>query len=452
MTTLSYMRMGSATDVTSLCNGCVSLTSISPLLDWSKVTKAVFTFINCPITSFPPLDLSSLINANDCWRNCTLITYFPAIDFPALTSASQSWRGCTSMVTFGACTFPVLTNANNAWQGNVLMTTFLPTDFPAITSFGNTWAGDTSLVDIDINLPTGHNVSLSTALTGCVALAHDPFNDVQAVSSFNSTFSGDVLFKLNVGYWWPKTATNMTNMFSGVDLNDPASPVNLTTNSTVFGSWTLTAATVTSNPIAGPTGELTADLLKPSVTSTADHSASQNITVVSGSDYRAYCCFKLDGYSFGRLIVSGAFDAEVFVDLSDGSIISSVGTVSVTALNNGWYKLEVQGTAATTTLNIKCQAFATGVIAAYAGNATLGIYLWGGRAFLTVDGNVSNYDALLTGWTGWTAGAPDPLKTLQSNVTFSAGNSKYDLLGDAAAARYYLITVKGWIITDGGPY
>jgi hypothetical protein len=53
--------------------------------------------------------------------------------------------------------------------------------------------------------------------------------------------------------------------------------------------------------------------------------------------------------------------------------------------------------------------------------------------------STQNYDALLNGWS--------QLK-LQSDITFSGGNSKYS--SDAAAARQKLIDDFGWTISDGG--
>jgi surface protein len=53
-----------------------------------------------------------------------------------------------------------------------------------------------------------------------------------------------------------------------------------------------------------------------------------------------------------------------------------------------------------------------------------------------------NYDALLIGW--------NSLPSLQSNVSFSAGNTKYTAGGAAEAARTNLATTYSWTITDGG--
>lgn len=71
--------------------------------------------------------------------------------------------------------------------------------------------------------------------------------------------------------------------------------------------------------------------------------------------------------------------------------------------------------------------------------------------------NQTNYSALLKGWTGWTGGAGgSSSKSLQNNVVFSAGTSKYSLAdANAVAARAYLVLPvgsggRGWTITDGG--
>jgi hypothetical protein len=75
------------------------------------------------------------------------------------------------------------------------------------------------------------------------------------------------------------------------------------------------------------------------------------------------------------------------------------------------------------------------------------------RMFGYVDLNsvgTANYDGLLTGWTGWNAGAPGAKGlALQPNVFLDAGVSHYSS-PEAAAARAWLISTKGWTIVDGG--
>lgn len=62
--------------------------------------------------------------------------------------------------------------------------------------------------------------------------------------------------------------------------------------------------------------------------------------------------------------------------------------------------------------------------------------------------SVTNYNNILTGWTGWDG--TGATKTLQSNVVFGAAGLNYSAGSLAAAARAYLITGKTWTITDAG--
>jgi surface protein len=64
------------------------------------------------------------------------------------------------------------------------------------------------------------------------------------------------------------------------------------------------------------------------------------------------------------------------------------------------------------------------------------------RMFNRLTLSTPNYDALLIGW--------NSLPSLQSNVSFSAGNSKYTAGGAAEAARTSLINTYNWTITDNG--
>jgi len=58
--------------------------------------------------------------------------------------------------------------------------------------------------------------------------------------------------------------------------------------------------------------------------------------------------------------------------------------------------------------------------------------------FTGVTLSTANYDSMLDSWSK---------QAVQSNVTFSGGNSKYCDLGEAGKA---ILVGKGWTITDGG--
>ena len=59
--------------------------------------------------------------------------------------------------------------------------------------------------------------------------------------------------------------------------------------------------------------------------------------------------------------------------------------------------------------------------------------------------NKTNYNIILTGWTGWNG--TGATKSVQSNVNFGANGRQYSTGTTAQAARLYLITGKTWTIT-----
>ena len=87
---------------------------------------------------------------------------------------------------------------------------------------------------------------------------------------------------------------------------------------------------------------------------------------------------------------------------------------------------------------LNCTSFDQDVSAWDVSNVTGMINMFGGVTLST-----PNYDALLIGW--------NSLPSLQSNVNFNAGGSKYTAGGAAEAARTNLATTYNWTITDGGP-
>jgi hypothetical protein len=66
-------------------------------------------------------------------------------------------------------------------------------------------------------------------------------------------------------------------------------------------------------------------------------------------------------------------------------------------------------------------------------------FLGGGTTLTT-----GNYNSLLQGWASLGV-------SLQSGVTFDAQTTNYSIAPSAGAtARNYLVTTKGWVITDAG--
>ena len=157
-------------------------------------------------------------------------------------------------------------------------------------------------------------------------------------------------------------------------------------------SWTVNEATTTADAATAPDGTQTADTLIPSTNSVATHRTRQAAQATTAGATVTFSVFlKAAGYSFvvvrsGNAGETAAFQVEA--NLAAGTIgtASAYGTggtvvgASITALANGWYRVELTG-AVTTVTNYQCSLYAYNATGAptFAGNGTSGVYLWGAQ-------------------------------------------------------------------------
>jgi len=276
---------------------------------------------------------------------------------------------------------------------------------------------------------SGWDVSNNTTMN--YMFASCPFNqdisswNIEKVTNFQNAFGNATAFRQNVGAWWMRSASDgYANMFANQDMNVGGSPTNLiTTGAQDFpnAAWTKTNLTSTANTTTAPNGTTTADSLKPSVTNSGDHSVKQTRTVVNGTAYTVRVALKAKELTWGQLICSNAITARVYVNLSTGAIESSVGSVSVTDIGDGWYVLEVTGTASTTNLDMQIKAWNNASGTSFAGNASDAIYAW--QASMFDGGSTDNYSNFLKGITGWTSSGAS--RTGVTAATVAAGGSGY---------------------------
>jgi hypothetical protein len=105
--------------------------------------------------------------------------------------------------------------------------------------------------------------------------------------------------------------------------------------------------------------------------------------------------------------------------------------VSVTDIGNGWYVLEITGTASTTSLTMQIKAWNNASGTSFAGNASDAILAW--QASMFDGGSLDNYSGFLRGIAGW-AGSGDGAAN-RTGVTAAAvavGGSGYTV-GDVLA-------------------
>lgn len=319
---------------------------------------------------------------------------------------------------------------------------------------GNVIAMDTMFANSIFNQPLSDwNVSKVETLAK-MFLSNAAFNqdisawNVESCYEFWSMFGNATSFKYSLGAWWPRTATMLSNMFSGSDMNTGGSPTNVITAGAQDYSnaaWTKTNCTVTVNTTVAPDGSTTADSIKPSTDDSTDHSVAQTKAVVNGTAYTIRVAVKAKELTYAQLICTDAIAADCYVNLSTGAIVSSNGSVSVTDLSGGWYVIEITGTASTTNLTVQLKAWNNSTGTSYAGNASDAIVAWQASVFST--GSTDNYSAFLrdlAGWTGSGAGAANRTGVAAGAQTVAAGGSGY-VVGD-------VLTVSGGTLGVGTKY
>lgn len=162
---------------------------------------------------------------------------------------------------------------------------------------------------------------------------------------------------------------------------------NLLTYSEQFdnAAWVLSASTVTANQAISPDGTTSADKLIANTSNVNSHSVAQNISFTSGVTYTITVFAKAGEYGYANLVLpSTAFGTNQIgtFDLLTGASTVSVGspTVSITSVGNGWYRCAITATAtATATGDAGVRVNSTYSNAAYAGNGTSGIFIWGAQ-------------------------------------------------------------------------
>jgi hypothetical protein len=160
---------------------------------------------------------------------------------------------------------------------------------------------------------------------------------------------------------------------------------NVIANSQDFSTgWTLNAITCTTNIIASPDGNSTADKIS-EIASNSYFDAIKTPSLTSGTYYTASCFLKSGGRDFCYLFVSdGTTPAAVKFNITTGVVIGNVlgSAVSskITNYGNGWYRCEMTylaGATATGTATISITNSAALSLSSYLGDVTKGLYVWG---------------------------------------------------------------------------
>ena len=166
---------------------------------------------------------------------------------------------------------------------------------------------------------------------------------------------------------------------------------NLLTYSENFdnAAWIKSNITIIANATTAPDGTLTADKLVENTDTTVSHYTGQNCSLSLSTAYTG--TYYVKGAERTRCIITTGGDswlaAGVFIDLSNGTVISYSGTASsatviITDAGNGWYKCSLTATTGASgagARNFLVMPVLSGTTSSYTGDGTSGIYIWGAQ-------------------------------------------------------------------------
>jgi len=167
---------------------------------------------------------------------------------------------------------------------------------------------------------------------------------------------------------------------------------NLFTYSEDFSNaaWTKANSSITANAATAPDGALTADKLVEN-TATADHAFRGDATISAGATISFSIYAKAGERSNIRLQFADTATTSqtlVFFNLSNGTLSglqqtgsSTLGSASITALSNGWYRCvligRIDGSATTARCRVSLADTSNNI--SYTGDGTSGAFIWGAQ-------------------------------------------------------------------------
>lgn len=157
---------------------------------------------------------------------------------------------------------------------------------------------------------------------------------------------------------------------------------NLILQSQDFSAWTTSEVTTSLNSTAAPDGTTTADTITPS-TNVARHTVQQNFSS-AGATYVYSIYAKPNGYNRITIRESSTSGNGSTFDVSTGTVVSNQvsGVGSITSVGSGWYRCSMVATetSGTRTMQVLVNSNSgSGYEAAFAGDGTSGVYLWGAQ-------------------------------------------------------------------------
>ena len=271
-------------------------------------------------------------------------------------------------------------------------------DTSKVLYFQNMFASATSFNQNINSWNTSSVVNIGGMFTGATSFNQPLSNwNVSKVTNMSSLFYGASSFNQSLSSWNVSTVSDMSNMFySASSFNQPLSAWNVS-NVTSMGSMFAGASSFNQNINSWNTSKVTSMLSMFNGASSFDQPLSNwDVSNVTNMWY--------------MFINASSFNQD----------ISSWNTVKVTNMSYMFQNA--------TSFNQNLGGWTVTALT----SAT--------NMFANVTLSPANYDALLVGWSA---------QAVKSSVTFTGGNSKYNL-GIPTDARSHLVSAHGWSISDSG--
>jgi len=146
-------------------------------------------------------------------------------------------------------------------------------------------------------------------------------------------------------------------------------------------AWQKIRATISSNQITSPSGDLDADKIVENSDNNT-HLIWSNDTTISIGDVITYSIFAKKGERDWILLKdtqAGIFEA--YFDLSNGSVGATAGVDStdINDYGNGWYRCSITYTSTTTVARGRVYLASADNVEIYQGDGTSGVYIWGAQ-------------------------------------------------------------------------
>lgn len=325
-----------------------------------------------------------------------------------------------------------------------------------VTSFGNLGLQNLSFAFSGARNLTEVPAVLPSTVTQLVYMFEDAtsFNqdigvwDVSGVTNMSCMFMGATSFNKNIGGWDVSNVTSMSDMFfKATSFNRPIGGWNVSNVTTMYrmfyqatsfnqpiGEWNVSSVTNMSSMFHGAT------------------SFNQDIGGWDVSGVRFISSMFSGAASFNQPI--GEWDVSGVTSMygmfegatSFNQPIGNWDVSAVTSMRNMFYgassfNRDIGGWDVSSVTDMNSMFMGATSFNQDIGSWDVSNVVSMPNMFAGVTLGTGSYSSLLIGWSQL---------TLQNNINFNAGNSKYRI-GDAAAARQSIIDNFGWTIVDGGP-